>query len=468
MDCSCFLKVADVILNLLTGRLPEAVLLTGRLPEKLVRGYRQMTTGRISKRVVDALACPTGKDREILWDATLAGFGVCAFPSGKKVYVAQFRKDGRSRRVAIGDQGRLTPNEARALALVMLGDVEKGADPAEQRRAARAVRTLREVSEEFLRLHVAQKRKERTHADYRRILTSYILPALGSKRIVDIRRVDVAKLHASLSAIPHQANRVLALISALWNWAAQREEVARDKNPASQLEKYREERRERFLTTEEFARLGDALREAETVGLPWVIDEAKSTAKHLAKADKRRTILDPHAVAAIRLLTLTGARLREILHAQWSEVDLGRGLVFLADSKTGAKPLYLSAAAQSVLAGIPRVDGNPYIITGANDGAPRADLKKPWAAVRRSAGLEGVRIHDLRHSFASIGAGSSMGLPIIGKLLGHSQASTTQRYAHLDVDPLRRAADSIGATISAAMSGDRLDNVVALPKVDRR
>jgi integrase len=161
-------------------------------------------------------------------------------------------------------------------------------------------------------------------------------------------------------------------------------------------------------------------------------------------------------------LILTGARLREILHAQWQQVDFQRGVIFLADSKTGKKPIYLSAAALAILAALPRIEGNPHVIAGARDGAPRADLKKPWAAVCRAAGLEGLRLHDLRHSFASVGAGASMGLPIIGKLLGHTQAATTARYAHLDADPLRRAADTIGATIAAAMEGGRGGEVVPI------
>ena len=136
--------------------------------------------------------------------------------------------------------------------------------------------------------------------------------------------------------------------------------------------------------------------------------------------------------------------------------------LFLADSKTGRKPIYLSAAAQVVLASLPRIESNPHIIAGAKDGAPRADLKKPWVAVCRAAGLEGLRLHDLRHSFASFGAGASLGLPIIGKLLGHSQAATTHRYAHLDADPLRRAVDTIGATISAAMDGNKGGEIVPI------
>jgi integrase len=132
-------------------------------------------------------------------------------------------------------------------------------------------------------------------------------------------------------------------------------------------------------------------------------------------------------------------------------VDIKRGVIFLPDSKTGKKPVYLSAAALAVLAEIPRVEGNPYIVPGAKAGKPRAGLAKPWAAICKAAGLVGVRRHDLRHTFASTGAGASMGLPIIGKLLGHTQAATTARYAHLDADPMRRAADTIGATIAAAM-----------------
>jgi integrase len=442
-----------------------------------------MPKGRITKRAVDALTCPSGKDRAFLWDTSLAGFGVCVFPgrseesgrgegdgkaTGKKVYVAQYRKDGRSRRVAIGEHGRLTPDEARAEAKKLLGAVETGADPADERRTAREVRTFRAVAEDWLRLHVRAKRGARTAEEYERIMKLHILPHVGSKRIVDLRRADLTKLHAAMSETPRAANHALSVISAVWNWSARRDEVAAAANPAKGIERYAEDGRERYLTTAELARLGDALREGETIGLPFVIDETKPKAKHAPKPEHRRVKLDPFGVAAIRLLLLTGARLREILDARWSQVDLERGVLFLTQSKTGRKPLYLSAAAQAVLAEIPRIEGNPYIITGAKEGAPRADLKGPWERVRRAAGLEDVRIHDLRHSFASFGAGASFGLPIIGKLLGHTQAATTQRYAHLDADPLRRAADAIGATIAAAMDGPARPDNVRSPRAGKR
>jgi integrase len=425
-----------------------------------------MGTGRITKRAVDGLRCKPGKDRTFLWDTALAGFGVGAFPSGKKIYVAQFRKDGRSRRVAIGEHGRLTPDEARSEAKKLLGSVEKGADPIAERKAARAVRSLRETAEEFMRLHVAPKRKDRTYDEYDRLLKVHVLPTLGARRLVDISRGDVARLHAKLSDRPFAANRCLALISSIWNWAARREEVAFVNNPAKGIERNPERGRERYLTGEELGRLGDTLRIAETAGLPWTIDPSKPKAKHAPKPDQRRRVLDPYAVAAIRLLILTGARLREILNAQWQHVDLERGILHLPDSKTGAKPIYLSAAALAVLSTLLRTKGNPYLIVGGNlrrkkgvvstgkqPGRPRADLKKPWAALTKAANLNGVRIHDLRHSFASVGVGASLGLPIIGKLLGHSQPATTHRYSHLDADPLRRAVETIGSTISTAMEG---------------
>ena len=191
-----------------------------------------MPKGRISKRSVEALACPADKDREFLWDTGLGGFGVCAFTSGKKVYVAQFRKDGRSRRIALGDHGRLTADEARSQAKTVLGLVERGADPLAERRKARAVRTFREVAADFMKTHVKSKRKRGTQIDYESLLRRFINPAIGNIRIVDLRRADVARLHSRLTSAPYSANRALALISSIWNWAAKRDEVPFADNPA--------------------------------------------------------------------------------------------------------------------------------------------------------------------------------------------------------------------------------------------
>ncbi len=408
---------------------------------------------RISKSAVDKLVCPPGKDRDIVWDDRLKGFGVAVFPTGVKTYVAQYRKGGRSHRVKLGLHGRLTPDEARSMAKAMLGDVEKGANPAAERRAEREAPTLRELvhGDDGFLAYARTKKKPGTASGYESALRLHILPLIGSRRIADIQPDDLERLHAGMSKHAPQANRTLDVFSAVWTWAAKRKLVAAADNPAKGVEKFSESPRERYLTKDELARLSDALVAAETVGLPYSVNEDGPNAKHAPKPEHRRRRIDIYALAAIRFLLLTGARLREVLHAKWEYVDLDRGMLFLPDSKTGKKPIYLSAAALAILSDLPRIEGNPFVIAGTKDGAPRSDLRKPWAAICEAANLEGVRLHDLRHSFASVGAGASLGLPIIGKLLGHSQASTTARYAHLDADPMRRAVEMIGETIAAAM-----------------
>jgi integrase len=227
-----------------------------------------MPQGRISKKSVDALKCATGKDRSFLWDNAIAGFGVAAFPSGKKVYYGQYRAHGRTRRIALGEHGRLTPDEARTEAKKLLGIIEMGADPIAQRREARARRTLKEVAADFMAQHVRKKRKARTGDEYQRLLDLHLLPAFGSRQLASIKRADVARLHVALADRPFAANRCLALLSSIWNWAARRDEVSFGDNPVPGIEKNPENGHERYLTNEEFARLGEALRLAETIGLP--------------------------------------------------------------------------------------------------------------------------------------------------------------------------------------------------------
>ena len=249
---------------------------------------------------------------------------------------------------------------------------------------------------------------------------------------------------------PVAANRVLAALSSLFSYGAEQAILPEMFNPARGVEKFREAARERFLNLAELERLGAAIHEAETTGVPWVVDEEKPTSKHTPKTE-RITRLSPFAGAAIRLLLFTGCRLREILHLRWTDVDIERGMLNLSDSKTGRKSVILNSAALAVIGALPRL--GDYVIQGEQPDKPRSDLKRPWAVVCKRAGLEDVRIHDLRHSFASVGVSAGHGLPIVGKLLRHADASSTSRYAHFDADPVRRASNSIAATIEAAING---------------
>jgi integrase len=370
------------------------------------------------------------------------------------------------RRVTLGSTGTLTPDQARKAAADLLAGIRLGKDPAGDRRKARQTPTVSEVIKRYLAEEVDPKRKPGTAALYRDYLTRLVEPELGKLRVTEITRFEVARLHRTIGATrPVTANRVLATLSGVFGFAGREELVLRGFNPTEGIESFRERARERYLAIEELERLGSAIREAETVGIEWALDLTKPTAKHAPRAANRRTVIGPHAAAALRLLIFTGARLREILHLRWKEVDLQRGLLLLPDSKTGAKPVVLNAPALRILAELPRM--GPYVIAGDDPDRPRSDLKRPWALVSRRAGLERVRLHDLRHTYASYGAGAGLGLPIIGKLLGHKQTATTERYAHLDADPLRQASERIAGTIEAAMSGTSRAEVVPLKRETR-
>ncbi len=327
-----------------------------------------------------------------------------------------------------------------------------GHDPANQKTAERGTPTVAELADQFIADHVRAKRKAGTAEFYRDILDRIVKPAVGTTKADKLTRLQVGRLHSCLADTPFQANRVLAVVGSMYTFAGRAGLVPEGTNPARGIDKFKESRRERFLTGEELERLGGAIREAESTGVPWTIDETKPTAKHVPKA-KRFTKITPFAAAALRLLLFTGCRLREILHLRWEHVDLERGCLFLPDSKSGRKTIILNAPALAVLNGLQRV--GPYVVPGDNPELPRHDLKRPWDAVTQRAGLVGVRLHDLRHTYASFGAGGGLGLPIIGRLLGHAQTATTARYAHLDNDPLRRASEAIASQLAAALDGKR-------------
>jgi integrase len=379
---------------------------------------------KLTIRTVEALEAKASL--YIAWDDDLPGFGVCVAPSGRKTFVIQYRALGRSRRQTLGRFGTVTPDDARRRAKVALGSVAGGADPAAEARLARKASTVRDLAKRFYADHVAHRCKPSTQAEYKRCLDLFIVPKIGTYRIPAVTRADIADLHTGLAGKPYQANRVLGVLSKMFNCAEAWGLRPDGTNPSRHVRKYAEEKRKRYLSREEFERLEATLSGFDGRSPYWT-----------------------NACAAIRLLMFTGCRLGEIQSLQWAFVRDG-GL-HLPDSKTGAKVVHLNARASAVLGLHKREAGNPYVIAGMVEGQPLTDLQKPWRAIRKAAGLSDVRIHDLRHSFASAAVAQGLSLPIIGRLLGHSSTQTTARYAHLADEVTRAATEATGEAIASAM-----------------
>lgn len=386
-----------------------------------------------------------------LWDEQARGLCLRVFPSGRATWTFRYRPHdgGGRRRIGLGEYPSVGLAEARRRADRHRGEVSAGGDPQAQRLAKRNALTVSELAELFLK-DLAGKKKPATLELYRHYLRKMIAPRLGARKAISITRADVNRAHRELGKeTPVSANRAIVTLSGVYTFAGKQGLVPEGLNPVRGIEKFPEEGRERYLSTDELGRLGLALRLGETEGLPWPREAGVLSARRDRKPENRKSVLSPHVSAAFRLLLFTGCRLREILHLRWSEVDLERGLLFLPDSKTGRKTVVLNASAVQVLAVLPHV--GEFVVLGDDLEQPRHDLKKPWDLIRHHAVLPDVRIHDLRHTHASIGAGSGLGLPIIGRLLGHKRSETTARYAHIDADPLRRASDQIGGKILAAL-----------------
>jgi integrase len=413
---------------------------------------------KITKLVIDSLS-PNGVDDYYVWDTELKGFGVRVWPTGRRVFVLQYRPQGarQSRYLTLGQYGALTADQARTLAKAKLGAVAGGADPARERQDAREAPTVRELGESYLD-EVSAKKKPATTREYKRLWAKHVLPALGSTKARAVTSGDVAKLHRQMRKTPYAANRVLALLGTFFSFAAREGERARHDNPAHGVEPYSERARERFLTPAEFAQLGGALTRAEQKGLRAAPEHRRkprssATAKHRPKSADKPIPAHPFAVAAIRLLCLTGCREGEILGLRWEDVDLERGFLRLGDTKTGRSIRPLGAPAAEILASLPREDGSPYVLPGAKPGTHLAEIKRLWAAVRHASKLDGVRIHDLRHSFASVPAAGGESLLVIRSLLGHADVKTTQRYAHLGDDPVKASADRTATAIASWLGG---------------
>ncbi|MDI7862950.1 site-specific integrase [Rhizobiaceae bacterium n13] len=407
-----------------------------------------------------------GNGEFLVSDTVVSGFAIRVRETGGMSYVYHYRhgtgRGAPSRKCTIGSVRKFTPDEARKAARNLAAEVVKGGDPAKEKSIDRLSPSFEQIAAEYLS-SVDAKQKSSTYQLYSHWL-GLAFPALGSRKAKSITTGDVERLHVSLKDKTITANRLLSTISSMYTWAMATKLIPKMDNPASGIKKYPEDSRERYLTSDELAALGDAIREAEKDGIEWEPDPNKKI-KHAPKPENRRIKIDVFAAAAIRLFILTGARRGEILKLKWSNVDLERGLLFLDDSKTRKKTIILNTPAILVLKELPRtgiyvIPGEPKVRPdGTWEERPRSDLKRPWHHVRKRAGLDistddprlRVRIHDLRHTHASVGVEANLSLQIIGKLLGHTQAKTTERYAHLADDPKRRASDLIASKIVEAM-----------------
>ncbi len=378
----------------------------------------------LSNRAVGKLEV---KKDTVFWDRELTGFGVRVYPTGSKVYIAQARGPEGPKRVAVGRHGVIHADEARKRAALIIARVKAGEEAIPKPLRLKAGPTVADLCARYLTEYVPVRCKPSTAAAARSVVERHILPALGSLPLAALERAQAAELHQSLYETPAVANMVVRILSSMYGlaegWGMVPEGAS---NPCRSLVKFPERRRERFLTDEEFNRLGETLDEMEAGG------GASAT-----------------AVAAIRLLALTGCRRSEVLKLRWEHVALDAAELRLPDSKTGARVIPLPPQAVELLAGLPRIPGNPWVIPGRKPDAHLRNIDEAWRAIRERAGLEGVRIHDLRHSYASRALALGESLPMIGKLLGHGQLETTARYAHLARDSAQEAAESVAESIAA-------------------
>ncbi len=381
---------------------------------------------KITKHLVEAAEI---RDKHYtITDSQIPGFGIRIMRGGTRTYVVMYRAGGRRRRMVLGHHGVTTPEQARTSAINILARVRNGEDPAASRQNGGHIITVADLAERFDEEHIAVRLKPKSADNYRLHLRVHILPALGHFKVAEVKRSDVANLHHKLRRTSHTANRCLAVLSKMFNLAELWDLRPDASNPCRHVKKYPEGKRERYLSADELTRLGEVLRQCEQEGI-----ESASM------------------INLIRLLVLTGCRLSEIQTLKWDYVDLESGVLRLPDSKTGAKIVHIDGAAARILSGIERLERNPWVITGKLENTHLQDPQRPWRRIRARAGLDDVRIHDLRHTFASVAVSGGQGLPMIGKMLGHTQVQTTARYAHLATEPVKRATEDVSASIEAAL-----------------
>jgi integrase len=399
---------------------------------------------RIVQQVIAKLDAPKNGNR-ITWDREVPGFGARITSAGIISFVLEYRFHGRKRRYTIGRHPELTATAARERAVQLRVGIMDGYDPLEARQQDRLEPTVNDLATEYLERHAVTHKRASSVRNDREMINNIIRPALGSLRLQAIGKRDLETLHASYKTTPYRANRVLALLSKMFSLATEWEWIS--DNPTRGIPRFHEDKRERWLTEQELHRFTNAL----------------------------DAYPDQNAADALRLLLLTGAREGEVLKADWPQFDLQRGVWTKPSHHTKEKKIEhvpLSAAALDLLRKMKRKNGaTGPLFPGAN-GKPRVTLRRPWVQICKAAGLSDVftlqgkrrtitrskpkvRIHDLRHSFASHLVSNGVSLHIVGKLLGHTQSQTTQRYAHVADQALRDASNRMGEIFRTASKGKK-------------
>ena len=397
---------------------------------------------KLTKRAIEGLQA-NGTRYEVR-DDDLKGFVVRVGVSGERSFYFVYRAGkGRSaplKRLRLGTFPTMTVEQGREIAKQKAAQVALGEDPAEQVKEGKTAPNVHEALELFLEQHGA-KLKPNTLRTYRQIANDHAIPAIGRLKVTAVVHKHIAAIHHAMREKPYQANRCAAMLSKFFGWCEKNGYRDRGSNPVAGLEKYEEQKRKAFMGREELEALGNAFRVMETQGY---------TDPETGKV----TTFDPTIAAALKVMLFTGARCMEILTLKWAYIDHDRGIANLPDSKTGAKALHLPPPALAVLASLPRI--NEYCFPGRRGTGHIVNVKDTWRRLLDTARLTGWRIHDLRHAYASYAACSGKSLPVIGAILGHTQAATTARYAHLADNPVALAAAETAAQIQKDFSGGKV------------
>jgi integrase len=387
---------------------------------------------RITEKTIKSLKVPANGNR-IYYDEQVGGFGVRVTAAGAISFILTYWTRGRQRRHTIGRHPEMNATAAREEAIRLRDEIRRGGDPLREKEQRREAPTIADLYSDYIERHAKIHLRPNTIRSAEGMARKHILPKIGNIKVADVTRRDVEELHNSVKDSPYQANRVRSLLSKMMNLAKAWE--WRDENPCEGVPKFREEKRDRWLSTQEIERLCDAL----------------------------DNYSNQSVANAIRLMLLTGARKSEALTARWEDFNLELGVWTKPSHHTKQKRtehVPLSAPAVQLLASMKeKADGNAHLFPGDVAEQPLNEIKWAWAKLCKQAKIENVRIHDLRHTYASHLVSSGMSLPIVGRLLGHTQPQTTARYAHLADDPLRQATNRFASIVAAARSRKRAEIV---------